>query len=101
MAFGISKSELNEWKEKASNGRVSLLTHYWYDPRFPEHRSVTKAGCTDIDILIQWGRKYGLKEEWIHQREHFPHFDLLGDRQLRILQAEGKYDHIRRFILKT
>ncbi|MDQ0482985.1 hypothetical protein [Guptibacillus hwajinpoensis] len=100
MAFGLSKRELAEWKEKVASGEVALLTHFWYDPRFPEYKTVTKAGCSNKATLARWGEKYGLKSEWMHDREEFPHFDLLGDDQFRILQSEGLNSHINRFNLK-
>lgn len=90
MAFGISKKELAQWKAHAREGEISFLTHFWYDPRFPEHKTVTKAACTDWDKLVAWGRKYGLKEEWIHKREKYPHFDLIGDTEKFILEQEGQ-----------
>ncbi|MGG3916296.1 hypothetical protein [Rossellomorea vietnamensis] len=101
MAFGLTKQELNGWKQQVRNGQIAFLTHYWLDDRFPEVRSVTKVGCCDIDALARWGQKYGLKKEWIHQRKDgFPHFDLLGDTQYQILMKEGLQDHISRFVKK-
>jgi hypothetical protein len=100
MAFGIKRRELEEWKEGVRSGRISFLTHYWYDPRFPHCNTVTKVGCSDIKKLIEWGTLYGLEPEWIHVRDTYPHFDLLGDRQQNILQAEGMLDQITRFIKK-
>ncbi|MDG5789923.1 hypothetical protein QA612_20920 [Evansella sp. AB-P1] len=94
MAFGITKRDLDEWKSKAINGEVAFITHFWYDARFPHYRTVTKAGCSNKDTLIQWGMKHGLKAEWIHERELFPHFDLLGERQREILMKENKYDQL-------
>jgi hypothetical protein len=29
----------------------------------------------------------------------FPHFDLLGEKQIMILQQEGLFDHLKRFRL--
>jgi len=29
--------------------------------------------------LIAWGRRYGLKPEWIDDRNALPHFDLFGE----------------------
>ncbi|WP_327290621.1 hypothetical protein [Salimicrobium flavidum] len=75
------------------------MTHYWIDDRFPGCDTVTKVGCSDVEKLKRWGRKYGLKPEWIDFREAFPHYDLFGKHQFDILQAEGKEDHIRRFEL--
>ena len=101
MAFGLTKQELNGWKQQVRNGQIAFLTHYWLDDRFPDVRSVTKVGCCNIDALSRWGQKYGLKKEWIHQRKDgFPHFDLLGDIQYEILVKEGLQEHISRFVKK-
>lgn len=90
MAFGISKKELKEWKKKIDQGEIAFLTHYWLDDRFPDCKTVTKVGCSDLEELKKWGRKYGLKEEWIHHRnDGYSHFDLLGVTQKTILQSEG------------
>ncbi|SFE37016.1 hypothetical protein [Alteribacillus iranensis] len=101
MAFGIKRSELESWKKLASKGEVAFITHYWYDERFPDCTTVTKAACSDLSTLIKWGQKYGLKKEWIHYREWFPHFDLLGEKQLYILKEENKTDQIARFQLES
>ncbi|MFI8687188.1 hypothetical protein [Rossellomorea sp. NPDC077527] len=99
MAFGLTKVELKEWKQQVMKGEIAFLTHFWLDERFPNARSVTKVGCSDIAALSRWGEKYGLKKEWIHQRDDgFPHFDLLGDTQYDILLKEGLHDHISRFV---
>ena len=63
MAFGISRKELQQWKRDIDNGKVAFLTHYWMDDRFPNCKTVTKAGCRDLNKLQEWGRKYGLKKE--------------------------------------
>ncbi|WP_280771909.1 hypothetical protein [Salipaludibacillus daqingensis] len=89
MAFGVTKSELFRWKEKARQGKVSFLTHFWYDTRFPQYKTVTKAACVNRETLVLWGEKHGLKEKWIHEREEFPHFDLIGDIEKQILVKEG------------
>ncbi|PLR95257.1 hypothetical protein [Bacillus sp. T33-2] len=95
MAFGISRDQLNDWKKKMEKGEIAFLTHYWLDDRFPGCKTVTKAGCNDLSKLIEWGKHYGLKPEWIHQRKNgYPHFDLLGERQKEILRSEGLDDHI-------
>ncbi len=100
MAFGISRKELQQWKRDIDNGKVAFLTHYWMDDRFPNCKTVTKAGCRDLNKLQEWGRKYGLKREWIHVREDgYSHFDLLGERQKEILIKENLFDHIKRFNL--
>jgi hypothetical protein len=101
MAFGIKRAELLAWKASVRDENIAFLTHYWYDGRFPQYKTVTKVGCANTQKLIAWGNKYGLEAKWIHDREHFPHFDLLGDKQLKILQAEGKFDHISRFQLEA
>jgi hypothetical protein len=97
MAFGIKKQELVQWKRNVINGEIAFITHYWLDPRFPELNTVTKAGCSDVGKLMQWGKRYGLKKEWIHQRDQYPHFDLLGERQRMILEKEGLWEQIARF----
>jgi hypothetical protein len=90
MAFGISRSELNEWKRKVADGEIAFITHYWIDERFPDCKTVTKVGCSDVEKLIAWGKQYGLKPEWIDRRKKsYPHFDLLGDKQKEILTKEG------------
>ncbi|WP_409270221.1 hypothetical protein V1499_12355 [Neobacillus sp. SCS-31] len=95
MAFGIKKKDVQEWKQKIDRGEIAFLTHYWLDDRFPECKTVTKAGCNDIEKLAEWGEKHGLRKEWIHKRpDGYPHFDLLGERQREILRAEGLYEHI-------
>ncbi len=99
MAFGLKRRELNLWKEKVKNEEIAFLTHFWYDPRFPEYHSVTKVGCNNIKKLIQWGRKYRLNPEWIDHKAGYPHFDILGERQSKILVSEGFQDHIERFHL--
>lgn len=99
MAFGITRSELEEWKEKVREGQIAYLTHYWIDPRFPGITSVTKVGCSDLKRLQHWCKEHELNPKYIHQREPFPHFDLLGSRQKEILLQENRYDHIQRFKL--
>ncbi|WP_175989352.1 hypothetical protein [Bacillus sp. Marseille-Q1617] len=99
MAFGVSRKELKEWKERVGRGEVAIITHFWVDDRFPNIRSVTKAGCADIQKLSEWGKKYGLKKEWIHIRhDGYPHYDLMGEPQLRVLKEEGLQEHIKRFL---
>lgn len=90
LAFGIKKRELLEWKQKIDQGEIAFLTHYWLDDRFPGCKTVTKVGCSDLKKLAEWGEKYGLREEWIHhRRDGYSHFDLLGERQKKILEKEG------------
>lgn len=95
MAFGITREELQYWKKKVDEGEIAFLTHYWYDKRFPQYKTVTKVGCSDIDKLIKWGKKHGLKKEWIHhRRDGYSHFDLLGSYQKRILTKENKLEYL-------
>ncbi|MGG1678587.1 hypothetical protein ACIFOT_23065 [Neobacillus sp. NRS-1170] len=95
MAFGIKRRELIEWKRKIDIGEIAFLTHYWLDDRFPGCKTVTKVGCSDLEKLAEWGKKYGLRKEWIHHRiDGYSHFDLIGDRQQEILKQEGLMEHI-------
>lgn len=90
MAFGITRQQLIQWKKRIDHGEIAFLTHYWYDERFPNAKTVTKVGCKDLNRLIQWGEQYGLKKEWIHYRkEGYSHFDLIGDMEKQILKKEG------------
>lgn len=97
MAFGIKRKELLEWKKKVSNGEIAFLTHYWIDDRFPGMNTVTKVGCADLEKLIDWGKQYGIPSKYIHNRIGFPHFDLLGDRQIEILRSENMLHQLERF----
>lgn len=99
MAFGINRQELRAWKETAAAGSMAFLTHYWLDERFPGCKTVTKAGCSDLEKLIAWGAKYGLKREWIDMRDDFPHFDLFGKYEREILLQEGLAEQLQRFDL--
>jgi hypothetical protein len=90
MAFGISRKDLQEWKQTMDQNEIAFLTHYWYDERFPGAKTITKVGCRDVEKLKAWGRKYGLKDEWIHYREDgYSHYDLIGKYEKRILEREG------------
>lgn len=90
MAFGISREQIKEWKQKVDQGEIAFLTHYWYDERFPHAKTVTKVGCNDLEKLIRWGKQYGLKKEWIHYRKDgYSHYDLIGDIEKKILIKEG------------
>lgn len=100
MAFGIKRKDLVDWKTKVAAGELAFLTHFWTDPRFPESHAVTKAGCSDLNKLIAWGEIYGLKKEWIHLFGQYPHFDLMGEIQLKVLSAHNLKDHIERFRLQ-
>lgn len=89
MAFGIKREDLTRWKEKIDSGEIAFLTHYWLDKRFPGYNTVTKVGCKDLDRLIEWGHKHGLKKEWLHiRKDGYSHFDLVGERQKEILDKE-------------
>ncbi|MFG6148806.1 hypothetical protein [Halobacillus sp. B23F22_1] len=99
MAFGVKREELLQWKRNVKEGRISFLTHYWLDDRFPGCDTVTKVGCSDIDKLSYWGKQYGLQKEWIHYDPLHPHFDLFGQRQLEILKQEKQWEQIQRFSL--
>ncbi|WP_408006141.1 hypothetical protein ACJROX_15625 [Pseudalkalibacillus sp. A8] len=99
MAFGIRRKELQAWKQKAQQNEIAYLTHFWIDERFPDCNTVTKVACCNLEKLFAWGRRHGLKPEWIDHRADFPHYDLFGDRQLRILKAENQLEQINRFKL--
>jgi len=99
MAFGITRAELIAWKQKVLNGEIAFLTHYWYDERFPEANTVTKVGCIHIHRLVEWGKQYHLKKEWIDMRSEYPHFDLIGEKQIAILKNENQWQQIERFRL--
>lgn len=97
MAFGITRVDVRKWKADIDAGKIAFLTHYWLDDRFPTCKTVTKVGASDLNQLILWGKKYGLKPEWIHHRKDgYSHFDLLGDKQIEIMKLEGKEEHIWR-----
>jgi hypothetical protein len=97
MAFGIKRDELKDWKQKVTRGKIAFLTHFWLHPRYPGITTVTKAGCSDLERLVDWGISNGLKKEWIHLHDEFPHFDLIGDKQKEILHKENLLDQIKRF----
>lgn len=97
MAFGINRAELTAWKSAVNRGEIAYLTHFWLEPRFPGVRTVTKVGCADRDRLIAWCITHGLDPKYIHQRSSFPHFDLIGPKQVQILQEEGLWNQIERF----
>lgn len=100
MAFGITREELRQWKKSVRNEEIAFLTHYWEDQRFPDCTTVTKAGCANINKLIEWGKQYNLQPEWIDLHDEYPHFDLFGTTQLRILKNEHMFEHIERFSLQ-
>lgn len=97
MAFGISRDELNDWKRRVAEGQIAFLTHYWYEPRFPGIKTVTKVGCSDVTELRSWCINNGLNPDYIHHRDEYPHYDLIGSKQKDILIQEQLWDHIRRF----
>lgn len=97
MAFGIKREELEQWKADVAAGNIAFLTHYWLDPRFPSCRTVTKVGCADLTRLASWCRTNGLNPRYIHQRQPFPHFDLIGARQLDILRRENQWAQLTKF----
>ncbi|AQQ53075.1 hypothetical protein [Planococcus lenghuensis] len=101
MAFGIKREELKQWKQDVAEGKIAFLTHYWLDPRFPGCDTVTKVGCCDLDRLAAWGEQYGLRREWIDdRRDDYPHFDLFGERQRMILEAEQQTRQLDKFVRK-
>ncbi|TDQ39754.1 hypothetical protein [Aureibacillus halotolerans] len=100
MAFGIKRHELMHWKRAVARGEIAFLTHYWIHPDKDDVRTITKAGCRDVDKLVKWGATYGLKKEWIHFREAYPHFDLFGHIQWTVLKREGLDSHLVRFQIK-
>mgnify|MGYP001463706357 CR=1 FL=1 len=98
MAFGINREDIKKWKQKIDQGEIAFLTHYWLDDRFPGCKTVTKAGCKDIEKLAEWGKKYGLKKEWIHIRKGgYPHFDLFGEWERKVLENENQGDILKKF----
>jgi hypothetical protein len=97
MAFGISREELNRWKRQVSRGEIAYLTHYWLHPKYPGITTVTKVGCADLPRLRQWVVSHGLNANYIHQREAYPHFDLIGAKQKEILEKERQWEQLARF----
>jgi hypothetical protein len=99
LAFGITRAELNEWKAEVTKGETAYLTHYWFDPRFPDFRTVTKVGNANLERLEAWCIENGLNPKYIHNRPPFPHFDLIGTKQKEILLKENLKQHLVRFRL--
>ncbi|TQR19498.1 hypothetical protein [Psychrobacillus vulpis] len=97
MAFGITREELLKWKASVKKEQIAFLTHYWLDERFPGCNTVTKVGCSNLATLIEWGKQYGLKEEWIDHKEDYPHFDLFGQYEYDIMKKEGQLEQLKRF----
>ncbi|GIQ67231.1 hypothetical protein DUZ99_17555 [Xylanibacillus composti] len=100
MAFGVSREELEAWKRKVLAGEIAFLTHYWYETRFPEFRTITKVGCANLQKLKAWCESHHLNPRYIHYRDRYPHFDLIGSRQKEILLEEGHRDQVERFQLQ-
>ncbi|GLB60788.1 hypothetical protein [Cytobacillus sp. NCCP-133] len=97
MAFGLRKADIREWKMKIDQGEIAFLTHFWIDDRFPGCNTVTKVGCSDLNKLIAWGKIHNLKPEWIDFRnDGYSHFDLVGERQKKILKKENLLGQLRR-----
>ena len=99
MAFGVGRQQMKEWKERVKRGEIAFLTHYWIDDRFPGIKTVTKVGCADTSKLTAWCKKHGLDPRYIHYRDTYPHYDLIGPKQKEILIQEQLWDHIKRFNL--
>ncbi|OPH57575.1 hypothetical protein BC351_03360 [Paenibacillus ferrarius] len=99
MAFGIKREELQAWKAAVSRGDIAFLTHYWQDARFPDIRTVTKVGCADLDKLTKWCLSRGLNPQYIHHSPSYPHYDLFGPVQKKIMQIENQWQQIERFHL--
>jgi len=100
MAFGIDRTELQQWKNKVLQGEIAIITHYWYDKRFPQYHTVTKVGCNNLSKLKLWGKTYNLHPEWIDNHKIYPHYDLFGHLQLKVLLHEKQYTQIERFRLE-
>ncbi|QGQ96485.1 hypothetical protein EHS13_17130 [Paenibacillus psychroresistens] len=101
MAFGISRKELNQWKEAVEREEISFLTHFWLDKRFPQFHTVTKVGCSNLERLTLWCVTHGLNPKYIHNRQPFPHFDLMGPKQQEILHKEGMWEQLKRFRIEA
>lgn len=99
MAFGITREELTQWKEAVTRGEIAFITHFWLEPRFPGINTVTKVGCTNLERLSEWCTANGLDPKYIHNRDPFPHFDLIGSKQIEILKKERLWDQLERFRL--
>ncbi|EXX85783.1 hypothetical protein BG53_07230 [Paenibacillus darwinianus] len=97
MAFGLQRAELVEWKKRVAAGEIAYMTHYWLEARWPDSTTVTKVGCADLGKLSRWCRSNGLNPEYIHARDDYPHYDLIGSKQREILAREGLWEQIERF----
>ncbi|WP_419873913.1 hypothetical protein [Candidatus Pristimantibacillus sp. PTI5] len=100
MAFGIKRKEMDDWKAAVARGEIAFLTHYWLDPRFPNMRTVTKVGCSDLEKLSRWCLDNGLNPRYIHARSEYPHFDLHGPKQGEILRRSSQLEQLERFGLQ-
>lgn len=56
------KKRTHRMETKIDAGEIAFLTHYWYDERFPNAKTVTKVGCNDLNKLVQWGKKIRFKK---------------------------------------
>ena len=65
--------------ERAREGKIAFLDHAWKGER------VLKVLCANRERLVQWGRRMGLKESYIHD-SRLPHFDLRGQKRTELLQ---------------
>ncbi|MDU0200380.1 MULTISPECIES: hypothetical protein [Paenibacillus] len=99
MAFGIKRDELYRWKDAVSRGEIAFLTHYWLDDRFAGVTTVTKVGCSDLERLTNWCLSHGLNPQYIHHSPSYPHYDLFGPIQKKILELEQQWEQIERFHL--
>ncbi|MGQ7888010.1 hypothetical protein [Paenibacillus sp. WC2504] len=99
MAFGIKRDELYRWKDAVSRGEIAFLTHYWLDDRFAGVTTVTKVGCSDLERLTNWCLSHGLDPQYIHHSPSYPHYDLFGPIQKKILELEQQWEQIERFHL--
>jgi hypothetical protein len=99
MAFGIKRDELYRWKDAVSRGEIAFLTHYWLDDRFAGVTTVTKVGCSDLERLTNWCMSHGLNPRYIHHSPSYPHYDLFGPIQKKILELEQQWEQIARFHL--
>jgi hypothetical protein len=100
VAFGITREELNQWKSTVTRGEMAFLTHYWFDPRFPQFNTVTKVGNANLERLTEWCIANELNPKYIHHRPPFPHYDLIGPKQTEILRKENLTEHLARFKLQ-
>src|SRR5699024_4968534 len=101
MAFGLTRFELNKWKEEVNSGVIAIITHYWQDNRFPNATTVTKVGCSDLNKLIECDNKYYLHPEWILYRQDYPHIDLFSITHNNVIINEKKFKQINKFNLNT